>query len=122
MSYPMNLKLEPAQTLLWIKLLHTAIWLFFASCIVAIPIAGALRQFPLAAVLAGMVLLECIVLAMNRGRCPISNLADQFTKDRRDNFDIYLPAWLARHNKEIFGMLFVVGGSFTLARWLIAGH
>ena len=118
----MNLKLQPAQTLVWIKLLHTAIWLFFASCIVAIPIAGALRQFPLAAFLAGLVLFECMVLAMNRGRCPISNLADQFTEDRRDNFDIYLPAWLARRNKEIFGTLFAVGGLFALARWLLAGH
>jgi hypothetical protein len=23
--------------------------------------------------------------------------------DRADNFDIYLPVWLARHNKVIFG-------------------
>jgi hypothetical protein len=28
---------------------------------------------------------------------------------RRDNFDIYLPLWLARRNKAIFGALFVLG-------------
>jgi hypothetical protein len=39
-----------------IKLLHTAIWLFFVGCILAIPFAGAWRQFRLAAVLTGLVL------------------------------------------------------------------
>ena len=31
--------------LVQIKLLHTAVWLFFAGCIVAIPVAGAWRHY-----------------------------------------------------------------------------
>lgn len=100
-----------------IKLLHTAVWLFFAACIVAIPVAGAYRQFLWAAVLSGLVLVECAVLAVNHGRCPLTDLAGRHTQERIDNFDIYLPLWLARSNKAIFGTLFVVGELFVLSRW-----
>ena len=103
-----------------IKLLHTAIWLFFAGCIVAIPFAGAQRQFLWAAVLTGLVLIECVVLAVNRGRCPLTDLAGRYTEARTDNFDICLPLWLARHNKAIFGTLFAIGELFVVGRWLFA--
>jgi hypothetical protein len=103
--------------LVQIKLLHTAVWLFFASCIVAIPIAGALGNFLWAVVLIGLVLMECGVLAVNRGRCPLTDVAARHTDQRTANFDIYLPLWLARYNKQIFGTLFVCGGLFVLARW-----
>ena len=66
---------EQIRVLAGIKLLHTTIWFFFAGCIVAIPIAGAWLQFRWAAALSGLVLVECAVLAMNRGRCPLTDLA-----------------------------------------------
>jgi hypothetical protein len=92
----------------------------FAGCIVAIPIAGAFRQFRRAAVLTSVVLVECAVLAFNRGRCPLTDLAGRYTMERADNFDIYLPLWLARYNKVIFGTLFVAGALFALMRWSIS--
>ena len=108
------------RALVAIKLLHTAVWAFFAGCIVAIPVAGVRQQFTLAAALAAFVLVECVVLAANRGRCPLTDLAARHTEERMDNFDIYLPLWLARHNKTIFGTLFVAGALFTLVLWLIS--
>ena len=60
---------------------------------------------------------EVAVLAFNNGRCPLTSLAARYTADRRDNFDIYLPQWLARHNKLIFGTLYVAGVAFALVRW-----
>jgi hypothetical protein len=108
------------SVLVWIKLVHTAIWLFFAGCIVAIPLAGARRQFLWAMALSGLVLAECAVLAINRGRCPLTDLAGRYTEERVDNFDIYLPLWLARRNKMIFGTLFAVGELVVLGRWLIS--
>jgi hypothetical protein len=39
----------------------------------------------LAAFLTGLVLVECAVLAMNRGRCPLTDLAGRYTEDRTDN-------------------------------------
>jgi len=112
-------KAQRLSPLVGIKLLHTTIWLLFAACIVAIPYAGARRQFGLAAILTGLVLVECAVLAINRGRCPLTDVAGRYTEDRRDNFDIYLPLWLARRNKTIFGTLFAIGELFVLGRWLI---
>jgi hypothetical protein len=109
---------DPRSTLIGIKLLHTAIWLFFASCILALPVAGMRRQFYRATLLATLVMAECVVLALNRFRCPLTDLAARYTEDRRDNFDIYLPVWLARHNQTIFGTLFVAGGLLVLWQWL----
>ena len=100
-----------------IKLLHTVIWAILAGSIVVLPLAGVLRRFRWAAMLTGL-LLECGVLAVNRGRCPLSDLAQQFTADHADNFDIYLPNWLARHNKVIFGVLFVAGELVVLGYWV----
>jgi hypothetical protein len=103
-----------------IKLLHTAVWLFFVGCIVAIPFAGVRRQFLCAAALSGLVLVECVILAVNRGRCPLTDLASRYTEERTDNFDIYLPLWMAQRNKTIFGTLFVLAELFVLARWLVS--
>ena len=109
------------RMLVCVRLAHTLVWLFFAGCIVAIPIAGALRQFRRAAVLTGFVLLECAILAWNRGRCPLTDVAGRYTSAREDNFDIYLPLWLARHNKTIFGALFGAGVVYSLSQWLRYG-
>jgi hypothetical protein len=107
-----------SSILIIIKLLHTATWLCFAACILAIPIAAEFRQFRAAAILSGVVLAECLVLAVNRCRCPLTNLAAPYTEERADNFDIYLPVWLAKYNKIIFGSLFVAAEIFLLVKWM----
>lgn len=101
-----------------IKLLHTAVWAFFAGSILAIPIAARSGHWSLTIVLIALVTVECLVLAFNRMRCPLTAVAARYTDDRRANFDIYLPLWLARYNKHIFGTLFAGGLLFTLYRWL----
>jgi len=105
------------RALVIVKLAHTAIWAFFVLCILGLPLAAFLRRFDWALGLAVLVLLECCVLALNRGRCPLTNLAERFTEDRSPVSDIYLPVWLARWNKQIFGTLFVLGAIFTLWQW-----
>jgi hypothetical protein len=104
-----------------IKLLHTAVWAGFAGCIVAIPVLTLQARFRLAAVLALVVFGEVVVLAVNRWRCPLTPIAARYTTDRRANFDIYLPEWLARYNKEIFGPLYLAGVVFLVVRWVGAG-
>jgi hypothetical protein len=120
MGFLMKPESKLALTVVAIKLLHTVIWLFFVTCIVAIPIVAGQRKFSLAASLATLILMECMVLGLNRYRCPLSDLATRFTPEIAPNFDIYLPNWLARHHKWIFGPLFVAGGLFALAQWLIS--
>ena len=86
-----------------IKFLHTVVWAVLAGCVLALPIAPLLHRFDWAVILTVVILVECGILALNKGRCPLTNLAARFTDDREDNFDIYLPNWIARHNKELFG-------------------
>jgi hypothetical protein len=77
-----------------------------------------MHRFDWAAILTAIILVECGVLALNRGRCPLTAVAARFTDERADNFDIYLPGWLARHNKAIFGTIFVANELIVLWRWL----
>jgi hypothetical protein len=106
------------RALMLVKVAHTAIWAFFAACILALPVAGGLRRFDWAVGLTGLVLLECGVLAVNRGRCPLTDVAERFTADRAPDSDIYLPKWLAQHNKTLFGTLFVLNEAIVLWQWL----
>ena len=110
---------QPAAsaTLRVVKIVHTLAWALFAGCIFALPIVASRRNFFAAAVLIAAVLVEIVVLLANRFRCPLTNVAARYTDDRRDNFDIYLPLWIARYNKQIFGTLFVAGVLYTLLMW-----
>jgi hypothetical protein len=92
-----------------IKTIHTILWAFFAGCVVAVPVAALRGRLRAGAILSGIVLVECAVLAVNGGRCPLTDLAARCTTGRADNFDIYLPLWLAHWNKTIFGTLFAAG-------------
>ncbi|MCC7019490.1 MAG: hypothetical protein IT332_07035 [Ardenticatenales bacterium] len=110
--------MTPATALRVIKLVHTVVWAFFAGAIVAIPYAAWLRRFGWVVALTAIVLIEVAILAFNGLRCPLTAVAARHTEDRRANFDIYLPLWLAAYNKQVFGSLFVAGMLFALVRWL----
>jgi hypothetical protein len=111
-------KSRRVNALVAIKLLHSAIWAVLAGCILALPIPALLHRFDWAIILTVIILVECAVLVLNKGRCPLTSVAVGFTDDRADNFDIYLPNWVARHNKAIFGTLFVINGLIVLWCWL----
>jgi hypothetical protein len=106
-----------AQSLTLIKFAHTGIWAVMAAAIVAIPIAALRGRFRAAGWLSALIAVECLVLALNSGHCPLTDLAARFTTDRAPNFDIYLPCWLAQHNKSIFGGIFIAGEFTWLWRW-----
>lgn len=97
---------------------HTIVWAFFAGCILAIPAVSWRGAHRAAAGLIAIVAGEVAVLFLNKWRCPLSFMAARYTDDRRQNFDIYLPQWLAKYNKLVFGGLYVAGVFFALARWL----
>ncbi len=106
-----------AHKLQQIKLLHTAVWAVMVASILALPWLGWLGRFRWAFGLTLLILAECMVLAFNGGRCPLTDVAARYTDDRACNFDIYLPMWLACQNKIIFGSLFVAGEFVVLWRW-----
>jgi ABC-type uncharacterized transport system permease subunit len=101
-----------------IKVLHTAAWAVFASAIVALPVAAWRGAFHVAFGLIGLTSVELVILAVNRGRCPLTAVAARYTTERQPNFDIYLPQWLAQWNKTIFGVILVGGLLLTALLWL----
>jgi hypothetical protein len=101
-----------------VKVIHTIAWAFFAACILAIPIAAWRGDLSVALGLISIVFVEVLILAANSRSCPLTKVAARYTDDRRANFDIYLPLWLARYNKQVFGGIFAAGLLFTLIKWL----
>jgi hypothetical protein len=109
-----------AASLRLIKLLHTLVWALFAGCILLLPALAWRGRYGAAVWLIAIVMVEVVVLLANGWGCPLTRVAARYTDDRRDNFDIYLPLWLARYNKLVFGWLFVAGLLLTLLKWLTA--
>jgi Na+/citrate or Na+/malate symporter len=102
--------MRTATKLTLVKTVHTLIWLFFVCVIGSIVTAGITGRITgLTWVAMMLIVLEGIVLSFNRGTCPLTPLAARYTSERGDNFDIYLPRWLARHNKRIFTPVAVAG-------------
>jgi hypothetical protein len=75
-----------------------ALWTYYAH--IHMLLCAVLRRFRWAAIPTGL-LLECGVLAVNGGRCPLSDSAQRLSDSHANNFDIYLPNWLAQYNKVI---------------------
>lgn len=112
------MQITPRIALRAIRWIHTIVWAFFASAVLAIPVAAWQRRFTLLLWLIGIVFIEVGVLVVNQFRCPLTGVAARYTSERQPNFDIYLPTWLAQYNKEIFGSIFVAGLVLGLVRWL----
>lgn len=100
-----------------VKLLHTLVWAFFGGSVMAVVGGAVSGRMDLALWCAGIVAVEIVILAFNGWRCPLTAVAARYTDDRRANFDIYLPEWLARHNKTIFGGLYLAGLLLVVLRW-----
>ncbi len=101
-----------------VKAAHTFAWAFFAGCILALPFFSWRGAHGVAAWLAAIVLAEVLVLAADGWVCPLTAVAGRYTQERRPNFDIYLPEWLAKYNKHVFGPLYGVVVIFAVANWL----
>jgi len=108
------------RRLLLIKVVHTTVWAVFVACILGVYAAASGSRFGLALGLALVVFGECLVLLVNRMRCPLTPLAARYTDDRRTNFDIFLPQWLAQRNQSIFGALYLAGVLYALTKWWLA--
>ncbi len=109
--------MTPGRILRAVKIVHTIAWAFFAGCILAIPLFVVREELFTALVLIAIVLGEVFIILANRWRCPLTDVAARYTDNRADNFDIYLPLWLARYNKQVFGTIFVLDILYTLGKW-----
>jgi hypothetical protein len=66
----------------------------------------------------GLIILEGITLMVFKFFCPLTILGRKYSNSTKDNFDIYLPNWLARHNKLIYTGIMVIILLITIYRLL----
>lgn len=102
--------MDNALKLFSVKLMHTAIWAIFVTVIVYVLYCGVaddVNRYTWIAI--GLVIAEGLTLVVFGGRCPLTVLARNYSDSNRDNFDIFLPNWLARYNQVIFTTVYVVG-------------
>ena len=92
-----------------IKILHTVIWVFFNVVIFYLlyaVLADKIDRWVWICI--GLLVLEGIVLFTFKNVCPVTLIARKYSDSQKHNFDIYLPEWLAKHNKTIYSAVILV--------------
>ncbi len=98
--------MSASSKLILIKLLHSLVWLFFNVVLAYLFYAVITNRVDKWVWLGlGSFLAEGIVLLLFRNFCPLTLVARKYSDSAKDNFDIYLPEWLARYNKRIYTSL-----------------
>lgn len=99
--------MSPERKLFVIKSIHTVIWLFFNGVIFYLLYAVLVNKInKWVWVCVGLVIVEGVVLLLFKWSCPLTLIARKYSDSTRDNFDIFLPNWLAKHNKLIYTSIF----------------
>jgi hypothetical protein len=94
------------KNLIVIKSVHTLVWLFFNLVLFYLFYAVVTNNIgTLVWIGLGLFALEGIVLVIFKMMCPLTILARKYSDSTRDNFDIFLPNWLARNTKLIYTSL-----------------
>lgn len=103
--------------LIAIKIFHTAIWIFFNILIFymlyAVSFGETDYRLWIGYALMGI---EVIVLLAFRLFYLLPVMARKYSDSSSSNFDIYLPEWLAKYNKQIYTIILVVIIGFTIYR------
>ena len=109
--------MNPSQKLLAIKVAHTLIWLFFVCVIGYILYSGITNKINTFTWIGiSLIIIEGFVLLLFKMFCPLTVLARRYSDSRKANFDIFLPNWLAKHNKIIFTSIFLLGVILVIIR------
>lgn len=109
--------MNQSDKLLAIKLIHTIIWAFFVFVIFYILYSGITNRVNTFTWIGiGLIIGEGFVLLVFKMFCPLTLLARKYSDSQKENFDIFLPNWLAKHNKIIFTTVFIVGLILVVTR------
>jgi len=115
--------MNPSEKLKAVKIVHTLIWLFFVAAIFYILYSGISNKITIYTWIAiGLIIAEGVVLVMFKMFCPLTLIARKYSDSDKDNFDIFLPNWLARHNKIIFTTIYLVGVIIVIIRIMGSSH
>lgn len=103
--------------LILIKVIHTLIWVFFNFVIFYMLYAVIIDKLDSWLWLGyALIVLEGITLLIFNFFCPLTIIARKYSDSTKDNFDIYLPNWLAKYNKLIYSGIMVIIIILTIYR------
>ena len=112
--------MKPEEKLFTIKLIHTIIWVFFVAVIFYVLYCGITNNVTIYTWMGiALVIGEGLTLLIFKMFCPLTLIARKYSNSKKDNFDIFLPNWLAKHNKLIFTLIYVVGVIIVIYRSLM---
>lgn len=102
--------MQSETKLMLVKTIHTLIWVFFNVVIFYMLYAVIVNKLDKWLWIGyGLILLEGITLLVFKFFCPLTLIARKYSTSTKDNFDIYLPNWLAKYNKLIYtGILIII--------------
>lgn len=111
--------MRPEAKLIVVKSIHTFIWLFFNVVIFYMLYAVIQDKIDIWLWIGyGLIFLEGITLLAFEFFCPLTLIARKYSDSTKDNFDIYLPNWLARYTKLIYTSIMVIILIITIYRIL----
>jgi len=92
-----------------IKIIHTLIWIFFNVVIFYMLYAVLVNKLDIWLWIGyGLFALEGITLLIFKFFCPLTVMARKYSGSTKDNFDIYIPNWLAKYNKLIYTSILII--------------
>lgn len=102
-----------------VKLIHTLIWVFFNVVIFYLLYAVISNRIDKWVwICIGLIVLEGIILEVFKKVCPVTLIARKYSDSNKDNFDIYLPNWLAMHNKLIYTTIVLIAIVILIYRYI----
>ena len=95
--------------LLLVKTVHTLIWLCFNVVIFYILYAAIINKIDKWLwICLCLIIAEGLTLLLFKNICPVTLIAKRYSASTRHNFDIFLPEWLARYNKQIYTVIVAI--------------
>jgi len=102
-----------------IKSIHTVIWLFFNVVIFYMLYAVIVNKLDKWLWIGySLVGLEGLTLLIFKMACPLTLMARNYSSSTKNNFDIYLPNWLAKYTKLIYTGILIFISILTICRLL----
>lgn len=99
-----------AAAIVLVKSVHSVIFLGMAACVFDTLYAGLTgRVSALTMIAIAVILGEGLILLVNHGRCPLTDLVESLGSSHGSVSDIFLPAWFTPHIPAVFSTLFGIG-------------
>lgn len=89
--------------------MHTFVWALFYGLLCYLFYAAFIGKIDIWVwICISLILMEGLILLIFRANCPLTLMARRYSNSNKENFDIFLPNWLAKYNKLIYISLLLI--------------